>query len=1837
MAGFNFIRHPFAFPSWIPTVQPGRIVGHAAEDNYTEENIGVDEMCSSADPFVRSFYGDKGNRELSVGNYRAALYSYSIALSCFDSNRVDCNSELSILLRNMSECHLQLGNIDNAYRTAKDSLKYNHSCNKAQLMLGDVCAAKNEHQKAFKMYSRVLSNYSRCNSHPRGMDESMESIEADILKKCCIHYMHLDKSKYPNNFHRILGIDIMCNVWIDVLYSFMVEKNIRAAMFVENMIQYTARKPCVFVMKRFNLRPLCDMNFIQSYPQCVSHISFFVSLGSNYTELSTEEGDTFIHAAVKMALTSGEIGVLRFICDEIKIEKHPPNLLDCSGNTALHLATKQRTEYCISIWIFDVVVKMLLEVGIDPFAKNIDGKIAFELLLQDDKKSKRILQKYNASVIEPLEVQCKEKRCVQRDHVIDLQGGKKKEKDKPNLGRERSVQKEQLIGQKGTKKIEKDEPDLEREPDQTHMHEDKCHECLAKFTTCQNSILEDSTTSLVELSRLIKSKHKGPRHRDIIENSIKLITDFLAESTVCEIPPELCRISQKLFKRVIDELKNQQKWLQVCNLALKHSKLHGDNLYSGFAAGIPLDSVLYLLTEKNLSRNTKEIIDWFFQNGGSVADGGRKCIRIVTERKYYQLIETLVCSHECDPQHLSLYSGDTPIHAVLDIAVKMDQDNISVFKKCMELYDKNSIRYEYLDPGQRDKNGDTLFHLIAKHNLNKTTQRLADILQKMQVRCEIQNKEGKYPHDYVKVDDPRSKIFQEAIEYETNALKSQTLCNTPNIPKTQSASVVTNLIAKPVRKKSDTSDFSEINPSNEKEANDKPVEAKPDIEIKEDPEIQESNLTQIIQMIKSLESKQKPKVEKDDQDKTERGLTTESGHGDDCVIEDVNLDDTQFEITRGMFEDPVWEMQYTYDFRKCMRDTHIMPGIKKRIKETIKSLVSGQWTNVLCKKLHTRSKIIGLYEAKLSKGSRLLWEVAIAFSPRLTTENNPLYTQVIILWDVVMEHKNIHQSVERIVKSYEKGSKSLIQKKIQINNNTFDNTYVKHPIIYEPAREDSAPCQIITLYPPANSNDNEYTTIKFYTFSSNVAFSILHERKGEFPFRVTDLEYHIINLPFTAPVVVIGRSGTGKTTCCIYRLWYRFQQYWSIHNLDNKTLKDVEIVENSERHKEETPFDDVEIMHPSEDRHRVVTCIQDPTMQFREEKTEEVRSMISSDTFTNGNTNGMSAVKDSTNFGAIEYMTDQVDSETLEKVEHHLRQVFITKNGVLCSEVRKSFRGFMIGDGITAAHWILEDTDLPNRLQDLSDKQYPLFVTAKYFWLMFDATLGAPYYFDRNPDDGSLKADIKGWTDVDDISILLCMEEEDYDSDSTDENENSNTEHKSQSERISQKKKRKPDPRREVTYNVFEELLWPQMIGKTKVHKNRYHPLLIWTEIMSFIKGSFEALASEKDYLSKAEYFEMGRKQAPAFVDDRETLYELFLIYEHMRRQKCLFDQTDVVKNLYRRFMKQKRRKWIVHEIYVDEAQDFTQSELYLLINLCESPNGMFLTGDTAQSIMKGVSFRFKDLVSLFHHTSKNLTMKAVDVSTILKRVHNLPHNYRSHSGITELAKSVLDILADLFSDSFDKLPDEQCVFNGPKPVILYAYSPDDLIKMLCQHKQDTSQIEFGAHQAILVVDDDARDKVPEELKTGIVLTLYEAKGLEFDDILLFNIFKNSQASKEWRVVTDFLQRHTADKTLQTEYSSRPLTFDQKLHKVLNSELKQLYTAITRARVNVWIFDEDVEKRTPMFQYFTALDLVKTSTERNFTVQSTPAEWMSSGEKLMKRELYDQAAQCFKMAGCIYK
>lgn len=415
----------------------------------------------------------------------------------------------------------------------------------------------------------------------------------------------------------------------------------------------------------------------------------------------------------------------------------------------------------------------------------------------------------------------------------------------------------------------------------------------------------------------------------------------------------------------------------------------------------------------------------------------------------------------------------------------------------------------------------------------------------------------------------------------------------------------------------------------------------------------------------------------------------------------------------------------------------------------------------------------------------------------------------------------------------------------------------------------------------------------------------------------------------------------------------------------------------------------------------------------------------------------------------------------------HLQQLFVTKNEILLQEVRKKFNELRNGCDLSRPE-SRPNSPVPNKLQDIPIDQYPLFVTSSKLLLMLDASLPGTPFFDKSETDVTLLHNA-------DSSLAQLLEAR-------------------PGSVASSGKSSKPM----VTYDIFVEQLWPKIGGKSK-----FHPSLVWTEIFTFIKGSFLSLLSERGYLTLEEYQQVGRKCAPSFTDCRHDIYKLFTNYEKERKRKGLLDECDLLHNIHSR-LKENAFDWQVDEVYVDETQDFTQAELDLLIRLCKNGNRMFLSGDTAQAIMRGISFRFDDLKSLFFHTP--------DVE-VPKQLFQLTDNYRSHQGILSLASSIVDLMVDFFPNSLDRLGRDQGVFAGPLPILFEFCNSKDLVLLLKDNRQLTSDIEFGAHQAIVVVNEAARLAIPEELRTGLVLTIEESKGLEFDDVLLYNFFKDSYVS----------------------------------------------------------------------------------------------------------------------------
>ena len=63
------------------------------------------------------------------------------------------------------------------------------------------------------------------------------------------------------------------------------------------------------------------------------------------------------------------------------------------------------------------------------------------------------------------------------------------------------------------------------------------------------------------------------------------------------------------------------------------------------------------------------------------------------------------------------------------------------------------------------------------------------------------------------------------------------------------------------------------------------------------------------------------------------------------------------------------------------------------------------------------------------------------------------------------------------------------------------------------------------------------------------------------------------------------------------------------------------------------------------------------------------------------------------------------------------------------------------------------------------------------------------------------------------------------------------------------------------------------------------------------------------------------------------------------------------------------RHKFSINSLFIDEVQDLPPATLYLLSKLVE--NGVFYSGDSAQTISKGVKFRFSDIPTIFSDKSQ--------------------------------------------------------------------------------------------------------------------------------------------------------------------------------------------------------------------------------------------------------------------------
>ncbi|KAF4359489.1 hypothetical protein F8388_001533 [Cannabis sativa] len=199
---------------------------------------------------------------------------------------------------------------------------------------------------------------------------------------------------------------------------------------------------------------------------------------------------------------------------------------------------------------------------------------------------------------------------------------------------------------------------------------------------------------------------------------------------------------------------------------------------------------------------------------------------------------------------------------------------------------------------------------------------------------------------------------------------------------------------------------------------------------------------------------------------------------------------------------------------------------------------------------------------------------------------------------------------------------------------------------------------------------------------------------------------------------------------------------------------------------------------------------------------------------------------------------------------------------------------------------------------------------------------------------------------------------------------------------------------KEVNYEKFSALYWPHFNSDST---KRLDPSRVFIEIISHIKGGLQSIDASDSKLSREDYLKI-------------------LKHERYKADKMNF-------------------------VYIDEVQDLTMSQITLFKHMCGNvEEGFVFSGDTAQTIARGVDFRFQDIRHLFYKKfvleSKNENEKRKEKG-LISDVFHLSQNFRTHAGILKLSQSIIELIYHFFPQSIDPLKPETSLIYGESPLLL--------------------------------------------------------------------------------------------------------------------------------------------------------------------------------------------------------
>ena len=392
---------------------------------------------------------------------------------------------------------------------------------------------------------------------------------------------------------------------------------------------------------------------------------------------------------------------------------------------------------------------------------------------------------------------------------------------------------------------------------------------------------------------------------------------------------------------------------------------------------------------------------------------------------------------------------------------------------------------------------------------------------------------------------------------------------------------------------------------------------------------------------------------------------------------------------------------------------------------------------------------------------------------------------------------------------------------------------------------------------------------------------------------------------------------------------------------------------------------------------------------------------------------------------------------------------------------------------------------------------------------------------------------------------------------------------------------------KEIYFRPFEQ--WYERYKQTYKIKETY-------KLFEEFKGVLTGSIVDKPYLSKEDYLNLGIKQSIFLADERVKVYEIFEKYLAFLKEGTYYDSNIVAFDMLQ--LVQPNYDFIV----VDEVQDLTNVQLMLILkSIKNQENNFILSGDSNQIVHPNF-FSWSQLKTMFFKTNLKGTILRI-----------LKTNYRNSHYVTELSNTLLKIKNARFG-SIDK--ESTYLINTvseSKGEVAFYKDSEKIKKELNKKTQESTRF------AVLVMNNEDKSKVRKYFKTPLIFSIQEAKGLEYDNIILVNFISDYQ--KEFREITNGVG--VEDLKDENMIYSRSKDKSNKELEAYKFYVNSLYVAITRAVKNLYILEE--VRKHPLMDL---LQLKEAKQDLKIEEQfSSKEDWLEEARRLEMQGKHEQAQQ----------